>query len=84
MRGFLWGFGSACFLWGAGALWLQVTKTTLLMWGQPGDAAGAVIMGAIVALVIVLALMSPKARDNLTLGALLIFWASIWARASLG
>lgn len=79
MKGFLWGFGSACFIWGAGALWLQVAKTTLLLWGQPGDAAGAVIMGAIAALVIALILMSPRARDTLTVGALLVFWAAIWA-----
>lgn len=83
MRGFLWGFGSACFIWGAGALWLQVSKTTLLLWGQPGDAAGAVIMGAIAALVIALVLMSPRARDTLTVGALLVFWAAIWARQTM-
>lgn len=82
MKGFLWGFGAANFLWAGGALYLQLAKTTLLMWGQPGDAAGAVIMGAIAALVIALVLMSPRARDTLTVGALLIFFGGVWIRAA--
>jgi hypothetical protein len=80
MRGFLWGFGLANCLWAAGALWLQIAKTTLLMWGQPGDAAGAIIMAAILAVAVAIALVSSRARDTLVTGSLLILWAGVWAR----
>lgn len=79
MSRFLWGFGAANVLWAGGALWLQTAKTTLLMWGQPGDAAGAVLMGLVALAIIAIVLMSPRARDTLTVGSLLILWAGVWA-----
>lgn len=81
MKGFLWGFGAANCLWAAGAFWLQTAKTTLLMWGQPGDAAGAVIMGALMVLLIVVALMTQRARDTAVVGSLLIGFGAIATRA---
>jgi hypothetical protein len=83
MSRFMWGFGFANCLWAGGAFYLQLTKVTLLMWGGPGDAAGAVIMGTMVLLAIILALMSPRARDVLTVGALLIGFGAVAARAAL-
>jgi hypothetical protein len=83
MKGFLWGFGLANCLWAGGAAWLQTAKVTLLMWGAPGDAAGAVIMGAMALFAIVLALMSQRARDVLTVGALLVGFGAVAAKAAL-
>lgn len=79
MKGFLWGFGAANCLWAAGAFWLQTAKTTILMWGAPGDAAGALFMGLVILALVAVVLLSPRARDTLVTGSLLILWAGVWA-----